>query len=195
MHIGTPLAYYVVLIAFVSTLVRATFGFGNALVAMPLLAVTVGIRVATPLVALMAFTISLIILVKDWCNVDLGASWRLIFFSLLGIPFGLFLLKWPYYNKAVRLLNRPIRADRFFYCKPNKTLIDFIRRNSMGLEATTDNFGDLVIKSEVLTLVDFWGPKYVRCLELMPLWRNWRRKTKGRLSSLKLRPPRTGGCA
>ena len=34
---------------FAATLVHATLGFGTALVAMPLLALTVGVRVATPL--------------------------------------------------------------------------------------------------------------------------------------------------
>jgi len=41
----------VLLIVFVSALVRTVFGFGNALIAMPLLAMTgVGMKTATPLV-------------------------------------------------------------------------------------------------------------------------------------------------
>ena len=41
--------FLVFLIIFVAFLVRATFGFGDALVAMPLLTILVGIRLAAPL--------------------------------------------------------------------------------------------------------------------------------------------------
>jgi len=50
----SPEAYTVSVLAIIllSTLVRAIFGFGNALVAMPLLAMIIDVRIATPLVAL-----------------------------------------------------------------------------------------------------------------------------------------------
>ena len=38
-------------ILFISTFTRATFGFGDALIAMPLLVLVVGVQIATPLVA------------------------------------------------------------------------------------------------------------------------------------------------
>ena len=57
----------VLLLILVSTLVRAIFGFGNALIAMPLLAMTpIGMKTATPLIALIATILALVILVKDW---------------------------------------------------------------------------------------------------------------------------------
>ena len=57
----------VLLIILVSTLVRAVFGFGNALIAMPLLAMTpIGMKTSTPLIALIATILALVILVKDW---------------------------------------------------------------------------------------------------------------------------------
>jgi thioredoxin 1 len=68
-------------------------------------------------------------------------------------------------------------------------MIDFIRRNSMGLEATTDNFDDMVIKSEVLTLVDFWGPKCVRCLELMPFVEKLVQENEGQVKLVKVEAP------
>ncbi len=46
----------VLVVLFCSTFIRATFGFGDALVAMPLLAMVVGLKTATPLVALVAST-------------------------------------------------------------------------------------------------------------------------------------------
>jgi hypothetical protein len=81
------------LVLFVSTFIRSAVGFGDALLAMPLLAMLFGIRTATPLVAFVASTIALTILATNWRNVDLRDAWRLILASLLGIPFGLLLLK------------------------------------------------------------------------------------------------------
>lgn len=83
----------VLLILFVSTCVRSALGFGDALVAMPLLAMLLGVRTATPLVAFAASTIALAILAGNWRNVDIRAAWRLVLASLVGIPFGLLLLK------------------------------------------------------------------------------------------------------
>ena len=80
-------------ILFASTLVRSALGFGDALVAMPLLAMVVGVKTATPVVAFAASTIAFLILLKSWRDVDVRATWRLVVSSLVGIPFGLLLLK------------------------------------------------------------------------------------------------------
>lgn len=80
-------------ILFISTLTRSTFGFGDAVVAMPLLTLTIGIHMATPVVALMGATISLIIIMGDWRKIDVKAAWRLVVASIIGIPVGVFLLK------------------------------------------------------------------------------------------------------
>lgn len=95
-----PLA---VSILFISTLVRSTLGFGDALVAMPLLVLVVGVRTATPLVAFAATTIALVIIMSDWRRIDLRATRRLVLASLAGIPAGLLLLKFApeSYVKAV----------------------------------------------------------------------------------------------
>ena len=44
----------VVLIVFAATLARSTFGFGEALLSMPLLSFVVGVKTAAPLVAIVA---------------------------------------------------------------------------------------------------------------------------------------------
>ncbi|MCB0156421.1 MAG: sulfite exporter TauE/SafE family protein [Anaerolineae bacterium] len=80
------------LILFVATLIRSTFGFGDALIAMPLLALLIGIQSATPLVAFISTTIAATIVWSSWREVDLRAAWRLILSSLIGIPFGLYIL-------------------------------------------------------------------------------------------------------
>jgi hypothetical protein len=79
-------------VVFLSTFVRSALGFGDALIAMPLLALIVGMHTATPLVALVASTIAFIILVKAWRQVDVAAAWRLVISTVVGVPIGIFFL-------------------------------------------------------------------------------------------------------
>lgn len=83
----------ILLIIFFSTLVRSTFGFGDALIAMPLLAVFLPIKIVTPLVALIAFTIASYIVIQDFRQIKFEKIWKLVISSILGIPLGLFYLK------------------------------------------------------------------------------------------------------
>ena len=83
----------VLVILFVSTFTRSSLGFGDALIAMPLLTLVVGSQTASPLVAFGASTIAITILLGGWQRVDMRAAWRLIVSSLVGIPIGLFFLK------------------------------------------------------------------------------------------------------
>ncbi|MCP4150450.1 MAG: sulfite exporter TauE/SafE family protein, partial [bacterium] len=92
MNIGSDVIL-VLVILFCSTFIRSTFGFGDAVIAMPLLALAIGIRTATPLVALIAFSIAITILAKNWRSVQMKSTWRLILSSLIGIPMGIYLLK------------------------------------------------------------------------------------------------------
>ena len=80
-------------ILFVSTFIHSTLGFGQALIAMPLLAMVVELKTATPLVAFVLMTIAAVILLRNWRIVDLNAAWRLVLSSCFGIPVGLFLLR------------------------------------------------------------------------------------------------------
>ena len=80
-------------ILFISTLIHSTLGFGQALIAMPLLLMIVVLKTATPLVAFVLMTIAAVILLKNWRVVDLSAVWRLVLSSCFGIPVGLILLK------------------------------------------------------------------------------------------------------
>lgn len=79
-------------IIFVAALTRSTFGFGDALIAMPLLALFIDIKIATPLMALIAFFIAISILIKNRDKVEFKSVWRLIVASLVGIPIGLWYL-------------------------------------------------------------------------------------------------------
>ena len=79
-------------VLFISTLTRSTLGFGDALVAMPFLIIVLGLRTATPLVALVAALISAVILIRNWQIIDFRITWRLILSAACGIPIGLFYL-------------------------------------------------------------------------------------------------------
>ncbi|MCK5742987.1 MAG: sulfite exporter TauE/SafE family protein, partial [Chlorobi bacterium] len=76
-----------------SSTVRATFGFADALIAMPILVVLLGAQTATPLVALIALCIAANLLYKNYRKIDFKEIRLLIFFSLLGIIPGLIFLK------------------------------------------------------------------------------------------------------
>jgi uncharacterized membrane protein YfcA len=80
-------------VLFLATLIRSAFGFGEALVAVPLLALLmVPVEVAVPLATLMSITVAAAVLVQDWHHVHLGSAWRLVLPTLPGIPLGLWLL-------------------------------------------------------------------------------------------------------
>jgi uncharacterized protein len=77
---------------FIATLIRSAFGFGEALVAVPLLAFCIPLDVAAPLVVLVSITIAGIVVVQDWKKIHLRSTAWLVFSTLLGIPLGLLLL-------------------------------------------------------------------------------------------------------
>jgi uncharacterized membrane protein YfcA len=77
-------------VLFVAAFVRSALGFGDAVVAMPVLAMMLGLRTATPLVAFAGPTISILILAANWRKVEFRAAGRLIVATLVGIPFGVY---------------------------------------------------------------------------------------------------------
>src|SRR5579883_428307 len=87
---GTLLAVLTVLS--VATLFRSAFGFGEALVAVPLLALVIPVEIAVPLAALLSITVAFVVVVQDWRHVHLGSAWLLIVSTLFGLPLGLLLL-------------------------------------------------------------------------------------------------------
>ncbi|MGB6386034.1 MAG: sulfite exporter TauE/SafE family protein [Terriglobales bacterium] len=82
----------VLLIVFVATLIRSAFGFGEALVAVPLLAFFIPLEVAAPLAVLVSITIAAIVVVQDWKKIHLHSTAWLVLATLFGIPLGLLLL-------------------------------------------------------------------------------------------------------
>ena len=80
------------LIVFIATLIRSAFGFGEALIAVPLLSFCMPLRVAAPLAVLLSITIAAIVVVQDWRRIHFRSAGWLIASSAAGIPLGVWLL-------------------------------------------------------------------------------------------------------
>ena len=61
--------------AFVATLIRSSFGFGEALVAVPLLALWMPIQAAAPLAVLVSITIAVAVVVQDSARHSRSQCW------------------------------------------------------------------------------------------------------------------------
>lgn len=83
---------YILLIIFVATLVRSTFGFGESLIAVPLLIFFIPIEIAVPLSVLVSIVIAAVVVVQDKKQIHFYSAKWLIIFALIGIPIGLYLL-------------------------------------------------------------------------------------------------------
>lgn len=80
-------------VLFVATLIRSALGFGEALVAVPLLALVLPVQVAAPLAVLVSITVALLVVIQDWRNVHVRSAGWLVLSTLFGIPLGLLVLK------------------------------------------------------------------------------------------------------
>jgi uncharacterized protein len=87
-----PTTAYVIAVVFFATLVRSTLGFGEALVAVPLLALRLPVSVAAPLAVLVSVAMATVIVSQDWRHVHLRSAGGLILAALPGIPLGVMLL-------------------------------------------------------------------------------------------------------
>lgn len=85
---------YVVLVVFVASSIRSAFGFGEALVAVPLLALRLPVNIAAPLAVLVSITIAMVIVAQDWRHVHFRSAGWLLTATSFGIPIGLVLLRY-----------------------------------------------------------------------------------------------------
>jgi uncharacterized protein len=85
-------AVYVLVVIFIATLIRSVFGFGEALVAVPLLALRLPVNVAAPLAVLVSITVAAVIIAQDWRKIHVRSTGWLLLPTLFGIPLGLLLL-------------------------------------------------------------------------------------------------------
>jgi len=83
---------YVLLVIFLATLVRSAFGFGESLIAVPLLALFIPLEIAVPLAVLVSVTVAGVVVIQDWKKIHVRSAKWLVLFTLLGIPAGILLL-------------------------------------------------------------------------------------------------------
>src|ERR1700728_3473237 len=83
----------VIAILSLGTLIRSSLGFGEALVAVPLLALLMPIEQAAPVAVLVSITIALLILLQDWRKVHFRSAGWLTLSTFFGIPVGRWLLR------------------------------------------------------------------------------------------------------
>jgi len=97
-NLGVPLAaldtttLFVIGVVFLATLIRSTVGFGEALIAVPLLAFRLPVAVAAPLAVLLSVLIAGLIVAQDWRHIEVRSAAGLIIAALFGIPLGILLL-------------------------------------------------------------------------------------------------------
>ncbi len=84
--------WLVLLVVFFATLVRSTFGFGEALIAVPLLALFLPVAIAAPLAVLLSITIAAVVVAQDWRKIHLRSTGWLLAPTFLGVPPGILLL-------------------------------------------------------------------------------------------------------
>ena len=83
---------HVILIVFLATLIRSAFGFGEALIAVPLLSFYLPLKVAAPVAVLVSITIAGVVVIQDWRKIHLRSTGWLVLSTVFGIPLGLLLL-------------------------------------------------------------------------------------------------------
>jgi uncharacterized protein len=79
-------------VVFVATLIRSAFGFGEALIAVPLLAFCMPLQRAAPLAVLLSITIAVVVVTQDWKQIHFPSAGLLLLATLPGLPLGLLLL-------------------------------------------------------------------------------------------------------
>jgi hypothetical protein len=82
----------VLTVLFFATLIRSAFGFGEALIAVPLLALIMPVAVAAPVAVLISVTVAVVVLARDWRHVHVRSALWLVISTLVGMPLGLLIL-------------------------------------------------------------------------------------------------------
>ncbi|AUI71961.1 hypothetical protein COSHB9_16550 [Companilactobacillus alimentarius] len=84
----------VVLIALFGALMRTVFGFGEALVTMPLLAlISFNLQTSTALIGALGLLVAIPVAIKYHQHIDWSTLKRLVLGSILGIPIGILIIK------------------------------------------------------------------------------------------------------
>jgi uncharacterized membrane protein YfcA len=114
---------WVAAVIFVATLIRSAFGFGEALIAVPLLALLIPVEVASPLAVLFSITVAVVVVLEDWHKVHVRSAWLLILSTLFGIPLGLLLLT-AVAEPVVKTILAVVIITFSAYCLANRTPLE-----------------------------------------------------------------------
>ena len=85
-------SFLVPAVLFLASLIRSSLGFGEALIAVPLLAFLLPVKTAAPIAVMASIAVALIIVVQDWSKIHVRSAARLALPTMLGIPVGLMLV-------------------------------------------------------------------------------------------------------
>jgi uncharacterized membrane protein YfcA len=121
-------------IIFCATLIRSTFGFGEALIAVPLLALMLPIEVAAPVAVLLSITIAAVVVAQDWRKIHVRSTGWLLAPTFLGIPLGIAALTSAHQSAIKGGLAILIVAFSGYFLSGRKTpeLVDDSRRWLLG---------------------------------------------------------------
>ena len=124
----------VLVVVFVATMIRSTFGFGEALIAVPLLALILPVGIVAPLAVLLSITVAGVVVVQDWRRIHVRSAGWLLGSTLAGIPLGVALLASSHHRlvKAVLAMVIVVFAGYFLTGKRPPELRDDSRRWLMG---------------------------------------------------------------
>ncbi len=84
---------YLTACLFLSCVTESALGFGSALIAMPLLALALDLKTASPLMAMVSVVLSTTVLLRNWRHVAFKGIGPLLAGAVPGIPLGMLLLK------------------------------------------------------------------------------------------------------
>lgn len=83
---------YILGVILVATLVRSTLGFGESLIAVPLLIFVLPAEVAVPVSVLLSIIIALVVVIQDHKKIHFYSAKWLIIYAIPGIPVGIAIL-------------------------------------------------------------------------------------------------------
>jgi uncharacterized membrane protein YfcA len=92
------------MVVFLAVFTQSLSGFGVALVAMALLPAIIDLQIATPLVAIVAFVLEVVLVIYYRQSLDVRAVWKIALAAVVGTPLGVYFLARADENIALGVL-------------------------------------------------------------------------------------------
>ncbi|MEM7033357.1 MAG: sulfite exporter TauE/SafE family protein [Chloroflexota bacterium] len=83
---------FILIILFIAALTKASIGFGESMLAMPLLLLFIDVQTASPLIFLVAASLTILILMTSWQQIDLKSAGLFMLAAVVGTPLGIWIL-------------------------------------------------------------------------------------------------------